>query len=271
MNSVYGLIGEKLAHSFSPHIHSLLLQELNLIGNYCLYETDKEALPLLISQLKESGVKGVNVTIPYKVEIMRYMDQLSDSVKKIGSVNTVSFSENSIKGYNTDYDGFKMMLDYFNISLKGQRCVVLGTGGASKSVIQSLSDSGVESILIVSRKELKQKKDYSGFEIVSYQQLSSIKKDVIVNCTPCGMHPAVNASPVSLEQIHGAEICIDLIYNPSQTLFMKMADSLNIKNFNGLYMLVGQAVRAQEIWNNISINPDVVERIYRKVSLQATL
>ncbi len=268
MNNIYGLIGEKLGHSFSPYIHSLLLKEINLSGIYHLYETDKDALSIMINDLKESGVKGVNVTIPYKVEIIQYMDRLSEPAEKIGSVNTVSFSKNGIKGYNTDYDGFKMMLDYFNISLKGKKCVVLGTGGAAKSVVQYLSDSGVEKIRIVSRKENLYKRAYHGLEVISYEKLSSIKKDIVVNCTPCGMHPFAEASPVSLEQIQGAEACIDLIYNPSKTLFMEMADSLNIKNFNGLYMLVGQAVRAQEIWNDISIEPGIVEKIYKKISLK---
>lgn len=266
MNHLYGLIGKKLSHSYSPKIHFAIMSALNIQGDYELYETDQSSLPLLMNRLIKMGVRGVNVTIPYKIEIMKFLDDISTPAKIIGSVNTLSFTKDGIKGHNTDYDGFKMLLDYYNVSIKGKEFVVLGTGGAAKSVIQWLKDNDAKKIHIVSRDKDQRMEGFLDFEIISYSTLETIKKEVIINCTPCGMYPNIAASPVSLEQIKETETCIDLIYNPTETLFLRKAKSLNIKYINGLYMLIGQAVRAQEIWNDISIDKCIVEKIYQTLS-----
>ncbi len=265
-NNLYGLIGEKLSHSYSPTIHSAIMKELNIQGSYDLFETSQASLPVLLNRLIELGARGVNVTIPYKIEIMKLLGDISTPAKIIGSVNTLTFSKGGIKGDNTDYDGFKMLLDYYNVSIKDKKIVVLGTGGAAKSVVQYLTDNGAKKISLVSRDKSQITEGFKDFEILSYDALEALRKEIIINCTPCGMYPNTEYSPVSTNQIKNTEVCIDLIYNPPKTLFMKKAESLNIKNINGLYMLIGQAIRAQEIWNDISIDTGIVERIYQKLS-----
>lgn len=263
-NNTYGLIGEKLSHSYSPRIHSLIMEALKSDGNYNLYETEKDGLSDLILKLKSMNTIGVNVTIPYKVEVMQYLNNISPQAKAIGAVNTIVFNKDSIDGYNTDYDGFKMMLKRFDIDACGKAIVVLGSGGAAKSVVQSLLDSNVEKIHIITLDKAPDTEFYKNnkIEFISYDVLSQIKKDIIINCTPCGMYPNTDASPVNEEQIAGAEAVVDLIYNPSRTLLMKTAEKMNIKNINGLYMLVAQAVRAQEIWNKVTIDEKIIDQIY---------
>lgn len=267
-NNIYGLIGEKLSHSYSPKIHSYIMNAIKIAGNYDLYETDKKGLSDLIINLKSMKAKGVNVTIPYKVDVMPFLDNISPQAKAIGAVNTIVFNKNSIDGYNTDYDGFKMMLDYFNISIKGKYIAVLGSGGAAKSVIQCLLDSDAEKIYIITLDKTPDPEfnKNENIKFISYDILSKTEKDIVINCTPCGMYPKVDVSPITENQIIGVEAVVDLIYNPSQTLFMKTAEKMNIKNINGLYMLVAQAVRAQEIWNNISIDQNIIENIYKELA-----
>lgn len=265
MNNIYGLIGEKLSHSHSPSIHAMIMKACDIQGNYELFETDKASLPILLNTLKEKNINGVNVTIPYKVEIMQYIDSISSEALAIGAVNTIHFLENKTIAYNTDYTGFKMMLDYYNISIQNKKAVVLGTGGSAKAVIQCLKDHGAENIIIVSRDASNVDDIYKNFEIITYETLESIRKDLVINCTPCGMYPNVNVSPVSEKQIKGIEAAVDLIYNPLETQFMKTANRLGLKSINGLFMLVGQAVRAQEIWNDISIGSDVVEKVFKQM------
>ena len=268
MNNIYGLIGEKLSHSYSPKIHALIMKALKLDGTYDLFETEKAGLSDLVNHLKSINAKGVNVTIPYKVDVMQYLDSVSPQAKAISAVNTIVFNENSTKGYNTDYDGFKMMLDHFDISIEEKKIIVLGSGGAAKSVVQCLLDNNAEKISIITLDQTPDPEFYNKekIEFISYDVLSQVDKNIIINCTPCGMYPKINASPITEEQMIGAEAVVDIIYNPSQTLFMKTAEKLNIKNINGLYMLVAQAVRSQEIWNNVKIDESIIESIYQELS-----
>lgn len=265
MRNEYGLIGEKLSHSFSPVIHSIIINEMNLDGSYHLFETKKAFLPKLINDLKEKQLKGVNVTIPYKVEVMEYLDAISPHAEKIGSINTIQFEDNQLVGYNTDYDGFKNMLLHSDILVKGKNIAVLGYGGASKAVIQYLIDAEAKRINIITRNPAQLHIANEDIQILAYKDLNSIKNDIIINCTPLGMYPNIDACPVNEKQLQNLEAVVDLIYNPLQTLFMRKAEAMNIKNINGLYMLVSQAARSQEIWNNVHISEKSLRNIYDEV------
>lgn len=272
IKGVYGLIGEKLSHSYSPIIHNEILKRLNIEGEYILFEIERGRLKEKVSELKNK-VKGLNVTIPYKLEIMEFLDEISDEAKKIGAVNTIDFKGNLMIGYNTDYFGFKAMLDVYNIEIKNRGAVVLGSGGASKAVISSLLDNGIGEIVLVSRDKVGAKDKFKGIKCIEYDELQNVRNlDYIINCTPVGMYPNINFSPVNKDILQNYSVAIDLIYNPKKTLFLKMADEMGLKAVNGLYMLIAQAVKAQEIWNGISVDDEIVreifENIYKEVEIK---
>ncbi|RKD26536.1 shikimate dehydrogenase [Caminicella sporogenes DSM 14501] len=264
MSQLYGLIGEKLSHSLSPAIHFQVFNELKLDGHYHLFEVKRKDLKDAVLGLKALGVKGVNVTIPYKIEIMKYLDEISYEAEKIGAVNTIYFKDNMIIGYNTDYYGFGMMLDINAIDVKNKKAVILGSGGAAKAVVQYLVDKGIGDIIIVSRHINRAKEKFKNYEVISYDKIKFLKfRDLIINCTPCGMYPDIHNLPIDKECISKFDIAIDLIYNPRETLFLKYSKERGLKSINGLYMLVGQAVRAEEIWNEMKIDRAVTDKIYQ--------
>ena len=266
MKGLYGLLGEKLVHSFSPQIHSLIFKELKINGYYHLFEVHKEDIEHIVPGFKIFKVQGVNVTIPYKVIVMNYIDDISFEAKNIGAINTICFENGKTKGYNTDYYGFGMMLEKFNIDVEGKNVVILGTGGASKAVNQYLLDNKVNNITFVTRDLDNKRKELKEYNLISYSDIKNLKnQDIVINCTPCGMYPDIEKSPLTEEQVSKFKIVVDLIYNPQETLIMKYAKNQGIKVINGLYMLVGQAVKSQELWNSLKIKKELVDKIYENM------
>ncbi len=263
MGNLFGLIGEKLGHSLSPEIHSLLLKRLKQRGYYDLFEIERENIPAALNGLKALKARGVNVTIPYKVEVMEYMDKLSEEAEKIGAVNTIAFDDDLLTGYNTDYYGFGASLEKEKIRVENRGFAILGTGGASRAVAQYLIDNNAGKIIYASRSPERIMYNYPDIGIISYKDLGNVfNMDVIINCTPLGMYPDLETSPVDLEVLQHFKAAVDLIYNPGETKFLKSAASLGLITINGLYMLVAQAAAAQEIWNRVHINNEDVEEVY---------
>jgi shikimate dehydrogenase len=263
MSNLYGLIGEKLGHSLSPEIHSLILESINQKGLFNLFEIKKENLQTALYGLRALEAKGVNVTIPYKIEIMKDLDKLSVEAEKIGAVNTIAFKDGIITGYNTDYTGFGAALKKAAIEVRNKRIVILGTGGVSKAVVQYLIDNEAKDIICVSRKP---ERNLNNITVISYGDIIKVAdKDIIINCTPSGMFPNIEASPVSKDILSQFSTAVDLIYNPKETLFLRNAAEVGLKTQNGLFMLVAQAIGAQEIWNGIRISNEVAEKIYHKI------
>jgi len=260
----YGLIGKNLGHSISPMIHNMIFQKLNIAGDYRIFEVDNSELSKILKRLKDLKTVGVNVTIPYKIDIMAYLDEISLEAKNIQAVNTISFKGKSTKGFNTDYHGFNKTLKWMGVDVKNKKTVVLGTGGASRAVCQCLIDDGVSELALVSRS--KHCMLFNGSKTITYSQLKSLKNwDIIINATPVGMYPNVTASPVDQQVMKNFNVAIDLIYNPKETQFINMAKELKLKYANGLYMLVSQAVSSHEIWQNSKIDEHVVEEIYHEL------
>ena len=265
MSNFYGLLGEKLGHSISPQIHQIIFRELKLEAAYHLFEVKAEEVEKAVEAFKVLGARGVNVTIPYKLTVMEHLDNISIEAMKIGAVNTIVFNEGKTTGHNTDYTGFNMLLDKYNIEVKNKNVVLLGNGGASKAVIQCMEDREVKDLVMVSR-HASPKLLNNKYSIISYEQLKTYEKgEVIVNCTPIGMFPKVHASVVDKNIIAGYEAAVDLIYNPQETLFLKYAKEAGAKTANGLYMLIGQAIAAEELWNNIKIHSSIAEKIYKEL------
>lgn len=266
LKKLYGLLGEKLGHSFSPQIHSLIFKELDIQGYYHLFEVNKAELHNAVLGFKALKVTGVNVTIPYKVDVVKYLDDVSLEGKNIGAINTICFKDGKTVGYNTDYYGFGMMLDKFNVKVKGKNAVILGSGGASQAVLQFLLDNDVNELTFATRNEEQCKKRFKEFKAINYNKIKYLNnQDIVINCTPVGMHPNVESSPLSKEDVSKFSSAIDLIYNPEETLLLKYAREQGMQGVNGLYMLIGQAVKAQELWNSIIINKETVDKIYEEI------
>lgn len=243
-----GLLGEKLGHSFSPRIH----QELGGY-EYRLYEKSPQELDVF---LKSGDFDGLNVTIPYKQTVIPYCARMSPRAQAIGSVNTlVRRADGSLWGDNTDYDGFFAMLEQANISLDGKKALVLGSGGASKTVQAVLRDRGA-SVVVISR---------SGPD--SYDNLDRhADARLVVNTTPVGMYPKNGAAALDIRRFPRCEAVLDVVYNPARTRLMLDAEACGIPAFGGLLMLVEQARRAAEIFTGNQIDAAVTGRLTAKLA-----
>ena len=259
----YGLLGERLGHSVSPEIHHKVFEILNIEGAYKKFEVDKEDLHKVADSIRTLKIKGMNVTIPYKQEIIPYLDYISDEAKKINAVNTILLKNNKLYGYNSDYYGFGTILDRNSVNLKDEITMVLGTGGASKAVVTYLLDHEVREVYLVSRRKAD-KKTYEDKRVkyVTYEEIENIKGHIIINTTPVGMYPKVDSSPVDEKIISNFNVLVDIVYNPRKTKFLQIGESLNKKVCGGLEMLVGQAIKSEEIWQDMKIDSSVFETVY---------
>lgn len=237
----YALLGEKLSHSFSPQIHKLLGDY-----EYELLETSRENLK---NAVFNPNYAGFNVTIPYKKEAIKYLDEISEEAQKIGSVNTVVKKNGKIYGFNTDYYGFKYMLETASINPKGLKVLILGNGGVCPTVKTALEDMGAKEILIISRKG---ENNYDNISIHS-------DTDMIVNTTPVGMFPNNGESPVNLDNFPKIKYIADLIYNPLKTRLVLEGEKRGIKSVGGISMLVSQAKKASELFTECEI-PDIKQK-----------
>jgi shikimate dehydrogenase len=260
MKNKFALIGGKLGHSFSPIIHKKIFEKLNIEGNYNLLELAKNELPLVIEKLRLGELKGINVTIPYKSEIIKYLDEISEEAKSIGAVNTIISRNGKLIGYNTDYYGFKMTVKSLNLEIKDKKNFICGAGGSARAVIKCLEDLDSKNYL-VTRDVEKARSNFMNFkdlEIIDYDSLKEIKdKNLIVNCTPCGMYPNIDCSILKDGEAKEYKGGIDIIYNPEKTKFLEGFEIYS----NGLLMLIGQAIKAEEIWLDREINGEIVEEI----------
>lgn len=256
----YGLFGEKLTHSLSPDLQKLIYQKIGLDAAYKLFPFPPTQVKQAMDGIRTLSINGVNVTIPYKEAVLPYLDEIDSFAQKLKAVNTIENVNGRLIGHNTDYCGFGLILDRRGWDVKDKRAVILGSGGASKTVEAYLLDHGIKQLYIVSRTperfENTEKKTYT-----NYEEAQSITGDFVINTTPVGMYPNVNDTPLSETAIQQFDYLIDLIYNPSETAFLRLGRKQNKQTANGLDMLVGQAIRAVEIWENCSIDEHVTEQL----------
>lgn len=242
-----GLLGGKLGHSYSPQIHSML-------GNYDyeLFEKQPEELEKF---LKYGQFSGINVTIPYKKAVIPYLDDLSPVARKLGAVNTiVRRPDGKLIGHNTDYFGFRSMVNESGLRPAGKKALVLGTGGASATVQAVLDELGA-AVVVISR---------SGEDNYSNLHRHS-DAAIIVNATPVGMYPNNGQSPVDLELFPQLEGVLDIIYNPARTMLLLDAEQRGLVTQNGLWMLVAQAKESAEWFTDAHIDDRIIEKIHRKI------
>ena len=247
-----GLLGEHLSHSFSPEIHAFLADY-----PYDLYEVEADKVEEFF---QTTNLSAFNVTIPYKKTVMPYLAEISDEARRIGAVNTVlRLPDGSFRGENTDYYGFLCMVRDANAEIEGKKVLVLGTGGASVTVITVLKDLGAAEIISVSR---------TGE--CNYENVYTLHADadVIVNTTPVGMYPSNGISPIRLSAFPSLSCVLDLIYNPARTALLLEAERLGIKHRNGLLMLVAQAKRACELFLGVTLPDDRIREVVKLVRKQ---
>lgn len=240
------LIAKKLSHSFSKPIH-------NALADYS-YEYKELDESELCDFFAEKDFDGLNVTIPYKTAVMQYLDEISPEAEKIGAVNTVVNRGGRLCGYNTDYYGFCYQIKESGAELKGKDVVILGSGGASKTVLCVCNDMGAKSVRTVSSAELR-----SG-DVGKY-----LNGQIVVNATPVGMYPDTGIAPVDISEFKNCEAVLDLVYNPSCTKIIFDAKGCGIKAVNGLGMLVAQAKRACEIFTDRIIDDAEISKIRSQI------
>ncbi|WP_290770652.1 shikimate dehydrogenase [Anaerofustis sp.] len=260
----FGLIGEKLPHSFSKILHGIAFDVLGLDFEYELYEVSKESAIHIKEFMNKYNLNGLNVTIPYKQVVMDNIDVISTEAKRIGAVNTILNADGVLYGYNTDYYGFKYTLENNNIDVKNKKVVVLGSGGASKAVLACLEDLKASKVYLVSRNK-ENKKVARDVELIDYEGLKSVKGELIVNTTPVGMYPNTDFSPVYEDILSNFNVSVDVIYNPLVTKFMKISKKLGKRTYSGLEMLIMQGLRSEEIWNDFKISKEDIGIIINKV------
>ena len=245
----FGLIGEKLGHSFSAEIHQKLKS-----NPYMLCELSQDEIPAFFAA---KDFSAINVTIPYKTTVIPYLSHISEQARAIGAVNTIVNRGGELWGYNTDFFGMQALLAHAGITLKDKKVAILGTGGTSKTAHAVAEALGAKEILTVSRR--------ASAGVVTYPELTETHTDVqvIMNTTPVGMYPNSEGSPVSLSAFPNLEGVIDAIYNPLRTKLVLDAQRKGIRAEGGLYMLVAQAVRASELFLDCTYEPDTAKRIYR--------
>ncbi len=247
-----GLIGEKLGHSFSPQIHKHLADY-----SYELFEMSESEVG---DFLRSDAFDATNVTIPYKKTVMPFLDEITDEARRIGSVNTITRMANGgLRGDNTDYFGFSYMIEKSGIEVRGKNVLILGTGGASLTARTVCSDMGARSITFVSRTG---EVNYEN----AYERCPDT--EVVINCTPVGMYPKNEVSPIELSRLPLCSGVADMIYNPAKTKLLLDAEALGINHINGLSMLVAQAKKACELFLGETISDFEINRITELISLE---
>lgn len=240
------LIGEHLSHSYSKEIHTLkgvdyVLKEISRCG--------------VGDFVKNSTFDGFNVTIPYKKDVIPFLDEVSMSALGVGAVNTVVRKNGKLLGFNTDVDGFLYMVSRKGVNLENKSILILGTGGASKAVSYACKLKGAKEINVVGRNSE-----------INYENCYEKPCDIIINATPVGMFPEICGTPIQLDRFSKIEAVFDLIYNPQKTNLLKKAEELSIINSNGLPMLVEQALLSQDIWFDKTHTESETEEIIGKIT-----
>lgn len=256
----YGLIGEKLPHSFSKEIHRRIAPYV-----YELVELPPDSLEAFMTQ---RDFKGINVTIPYKREVMKYLDVTDADAEEIGAVNTVVKRDGRLYGYNTDLFGLSSLIERVAGSLDGRDVLILGTGGTSHTARVACRRLGAASVTVAGRTA---REDAISYE-TAYESCREVQ--VIINTTPCGMFPnadggdGIPESAVDISRFPRLEAVVDAVYNPLRTSLVLDSAAAGARSEGGLYMLVAQAVRASELFTGDVRDSSLTERIFREVSLE---
>lgn len=271
--NIVGLIGHPVEHSFSPPMHNAAFEALGMDYAYVAFDVDPSNLKSAIEGAKSLNVKGFNVTIPHKIEVMGHLDEIDEVAALIGAVNTIDFKD--MKGYNTDGIGAVKAIEEVT-SIKNRNVVVAGAGGASRAISFYIAKYGADSLTILNRNVEKADslaKDVSASGLIDDVKSDSISEingyvadaDILIDTTPVGMHPNVDAKPIVFaEDMHEGLAVFDAVYNPNETVLIKEALKAGAKPVYGIKMLLYQGVESFKIWTAQEPPVDVMEDALRK-------
>ncbi|MGN0163969.1 MAG: shikimate dehydrogenase [Candidatus Ornithomonoglobus sp.] len=271
-----GIIGHPVEHSFSPALHSFIADVTGDDYVYTAFHVLPENVGDAIRGVRALGIRGLNVTAPHKLAVMEYLDEISPQAKLLGSVNTIVNNDGKLCGYNTDSEGFYLALTNAGIKIEGAKILVMGCGGVVKPTLMRIIQAKPESITIVNRTKTKCISmsdviyEATGFRIKT--ELESLDFDIVLNTTSAGMAPQLDALPIdsideieSFDFIHSGMSCVDMIYNPEETLFLKQARERGAKTLNGLDMLIYQGIIANELFMDRKLPDDIADKIRKEV------
>ena len=247
----YGCIGEKLTHSFSKEIHNLLFDY-----GYEIKEIKRDKLGEF---MRAKNFKAINVTIPYKQDVIPYLDWVSETAAQIGAVNTIVNRNGKLYGYNTDFAGLTALIKLNAITVEDKKVLILGSGGTSKTAVEVARFLGALSVIRVSRTAKE--------DCITYEDAIKNHFDarVIINTTPCGMYPNIVGEPIDIDNFKNLEALVDAIYNPLCSNLVVKAKKKGLKATGGLYMLVHQAAVAAELFIDGKISNDKIYNVYKSI------
>ena len=275
-----GLIGNPVGHSISPFIHNTLADKLGINLAYTAFKVESGEVETAVKGAYALGIKGMNVTVPHKQEVMRALVSVDELAESIGAVNTLVRVDGGYKGYNTDYLGIKRQLICDGIDIAGREVIILGAGGASRAVTFMCATTGADKVYLLNRSVDKAEQlandvnAYVGRHCVTampldgYKELTGYKdgsgyKYIVIQTTSKGLYPDVDGTPVEDEAFYDmVEAAADIIFNPSETRFMRMVREHGAKAYNGLEMLLYQGVAAFELWNDLEVPDEMCRELY---------
>ncbi|MHC1636436.1 MAG: shikimate dehydrogenase [Candidatus Methanospirareceae archaeon] len=271
MKEIYGVIGDPIEHSLSPVMHNAVFKELNMDAIYLAFRVPREKVKEAIVGAKSLGFSGLNVTIPLKEEAIKFVkpDELA---KEIGAINTIDFSEDPPRGYNTDGIGAKRALEEEIGEVKGKNVLMLGAGGAAKAIAFYLKKEGAK--LIIANRTEERGEELAKRLNAEYIRLENVKSrlkeaDVLINATSVGMFPDDNATLVTADMMHPELVVFDIVYNPLETRLMREAKKAGVKCIiDGVKMLVYQGAVAFKIWTGKEAPVETMERAVREALLK---
>ncbi|MHB1458488.1 MAG: shikimate dehydrogenase [Armatimonadota bacterium] len=268
--SVIGLLGYPVKHSFSPVMHNSAFAQLELDYIYVPFEVHPDNLKSAVDAIRSLSIRGVNVTIPHKSDVIEHLDWVSESARSIMSVNTIHNDNGILRGYSTDGEGFILSVKESGISLVNTDTVVLGAGGSAKATVLALVENGAH-VTVVNRTQsraiemaesINSLKNAELVKVAVYGDDAAeaiIAAKLMVNCTSVGMHPEIDASPVPAEWLHAELFIYDQVYNPIETKLIKLSKQAGASGINGQGMLVYQGALAFKIWTGCEAPVDIMK------------
>jgi len=269
------LIGRPVSKSLSPYIHNYIFNENQINAKYLAFDISEDSLKEAVEGIKALKIKGFNVTAPYKVKIIKYIDEIDKEASLIGAVNTVLNLDGKLIGYNTDGRGFFHSLKKANIDITNKNILIIGAGGAARAIAINLSLNGANKIKIVNR-TVDKAKELANYISYKFPQIKtsgdSIKNveasdiDIVINCTSVGMYPYGESLVLNPCVFNKTTTICDIVYKPLYTKFLSIAKKNGYKVITGIDMLLYQGILSNEIWLNKRIDVESIERIRRKLN-----
>ncbi len=269
-----GLIGNPVEHTLSPAIHNNLAEQMGINLAYVPFFVEDGRLEEAVKGAYALNILGLNVTVPYKSDVIPFLKEIDPLAERIGAVNTLVRKEGGYKGYNTDMPGLYRAMINDGITLENENVLILGAGGVARAVAVMLADKGAEEIIIINRTTERAQKiaeevnGYVGRKLVKVWALSEVnllppKEYLVIQATSVGMHPNVDEAVIEDEEFYRhVHTGYDLVFNPRETKFMKLVKQNGGQAFNGLKMLLYQGIIAYELWNNVEVSDEQAAQIY---------